>query len=61
MIRLTFHSNGYNWEKYLLWLNSLYFQRYGRFYAPLVEILDLPAQMARGARKIMAPSSLVRE
>ena len=39
VIRLTFHSNGYNWEKYLLWLNSLYFQRYGRFYTPLVEIL----------------------
>ena len=35
MIRLTFYSNGHNWEKYLLWINTLYFQRYGRYYRPL--------------------------
>lgn len=39
MIRLTFYSNGQNWEKYLLWINTLYFQRYGRYYRPLIEIL----------------------
>jgi hypothetical protein len=39
MIRLTFYSNGHNWEKYLLWINTLYFQRYGRYYRPLIEIL----------------------
>ena len=39
IIRLTFRSNGYNWEKYLGWLNRLYFKRFGRFYRPLVEIL----------------------
>lgn len=39
MIRLTFHSNGQNWEKYLRWINTRYFQRYGRYYQPLIEIL----------------------
>jgi hypothetical protein len=39
MIRLTFVSNGQNWEKYLRWLNLRYFQAFGRFYRPLVEIL----------------------
>jgi hypothetical protein len=37
VIRLTFRSNGQNWEKYLRWLNRLYFQTYGRYYQPLVE------------------------
>ena len=39
MIRLTFRSNGYNWEKYLRWLNLRYFRAFGRFYRPLVEII----------------------
>ena len=39
MIRLTFRSNGYNWEKYLRWLNLRYFRSFGRFYRPLVEII----------------------
>ena len=30
MIRLTFYSNGFNWEKYLRWLNRRYFARFGR-------------------------------
>ena len=38
-IRLTFRSNGYNWEKYLRWLNRLYFQTFGRFFHPLLKIL----------------------
>lgn len=39
MLRLTFRSNGYNWEKYLRWLNRLYFQTFGRFYRPLLETI----------------------
>ncbi len=39
MIRLTFHTNGQNWEKYLRWISTRYFQRYGRYYRPLIEIL----------------------
>jgi len=38
-IRLTFRSNGYNWEKYLRWLNRFHFQTFGRFFRPLLEIL----------------------
>ena len=37
IIRLTFRSNGQNWEKYLRWLIRLYFQTFGRYYKPLVE------------------------
>jgi hypothetical protein len=39
VIRLTFRGNGQNWEKYLRWLNRLYFQKHGRYYRPLVEII----------------------
>ena len=39
VIRLTFRSNGKNWEKYLRWLNRLYFATYGRYYLPLVRII----------------------
>lgn len=39
MIRLTFRANGYNWEKYLRWINRIYFERFGRFYRPLVETI----------------------
>jgi hypothetical protein len=39
MIRLTFRSNGQNWEKYLRWLNRRYFETFGRYYRPLVEII----------------------
>src|SRR5438093_10637675 len=39
VIRLTFRSNGQNWEKYLRWLNRLYFQTFGRYYRPLIEII----------------------
>ena len=39
VIRLTFRSNGQNWEKYLRWLNRRYFATYGRYYLPLVETL----------------------
>lgn len=39
VIRLTFRSNGYNWEKYLRWLNRLYFKTFGRYYLPLLQII----------------------
>jgi len=39
IIRLTFRSNGYNWEKYLRWLNQYYFLHFGKYYRPLVSII----------------------
>jgi hypothetical protein len=39
IIRLTFYSNGINWEKYLRWLNRKYFEQFGRYYRPLIEII----------------------
>ena len=39
VIRLTFRSNGQNWEKYLRWLNRFYFQTFGRYYLPLVKTI----------------------
>ncbi len=39
VIRLTFRSNGQNWEKYLRWVSRLYFQTFGRFYLPLLKII----------------------
>ncbi|MCI0418023.1 MAG: hypothetical protein L0387_19865 [Acidobacteria bacterium] len=39
VIRLTFRSNGQNWEKYLRWLNRLYFHTYGKYYLPLLNVI----------------------
>lgn len=39
VIRLTFRSNGKNWEKYLRWLNRLYFKTFGKYYLPLLKII----------------------
>ena len=39
VIRLTFRSNGKNWEKYLRWLNRVYFHTFGKYYLPLVKII----------------------
>ena len=39
VIRLTFRSNGQNWEKYLRWLNRFYFQTFGKYYLPLVKVI----------------------
>lgn len=36
VIRMTFRSNGLNWEKYLRWLNRMYFSTFGKYYLPLV-------------------------
>lgn len=39
VIRLTFRSNGINWEKYLRWLNRLYLKTFGKYYLPLIQII----------------------
>ena len=39
VMRLTFRSNGQNWEKYLRWVNRRYFYVFGRYYLPLVKII----------------------
>jgi len=39
LIRLTFRSNGQNWEKYLRWVSRLYFLTFGRLYLPLLKII----------------------
>jgi len=39
VIRLTFRRNGINWEKYLRWLNRLYFTTFGKYYLPLIKII----------------------
>ena len=61
VIRLTFRSNGYNWEKYLRWLNRLYFRRYGRYYRPLVEIIYRYNNKERIARYLRQPELLTTE
>ena len=61
VIRLTFRSNGHNWEKYLRWLNRLYFRRYGRYYRPLVEIIYRYNNKERIARYLRRPELLTTE
>jgi len=39
VVRLTFRSNGQNWEKYLRWVNRLYFKVFGKYYFPLVKTI----------------------
>jgi len=39
VFRVTFRSNGQNWEKYLRWLNKRYFRTFGRYYKPLVNTI----------------------
>ena len=61
VIRLTFRSNGYNWEKYLRWLNRLYFQTFGRYYRPLVEIIYRYNNKERITRYLQRPEFLTTE
>lgn len=61
VIRLTFRSNGYNWEKYLRWLNRLYFREYGRYYRPLVEIIYRYNNKERITRYLRQPELLTTE
>ncbi|MSP96963.1 MAG: hypothetical protein EXR29_06995 [Betaproteobacteria bacterium] len=61
VIRLTFRSNGINWEKYLRWLNRLYFKTYGRYYQPLVEKIYRYNNKERVRRYLDRPETLTGE
>jgi len=61
VIRLTFRSNGQNWEKYLRWLNRLYYQTYGRYYQPLVETIYRYNNKDRVSRYLNRPETLTSE
>ncbi len=61
VIRLTFRSNGKNWEKYLRWLNRLYFRKFGRYYRPLVKIIYRYNNKERIERYLQAPGQLTCE
>ena len=39
VMKLRFLSNGYNWEKYLKWVNRLYYDTFGKYYLPLLEVI----------------------
>lgn len=61
MIHLTFRSNGMNWEKYLRWLNQLYFHTFGKYYRPLVEIIYRYNNKERLQRYLRQPEVLTNE
>lgn len=61
VIRLTFRSNGLNWEKYLRWLNRLYFQTFGQYYLPLVKIIYRYNNKQRIERYLRKPHLLTTE
>ena len=61
VIRLTFRSNGQNWEKYLRWLNGLYFRTFGRYYRPLVETIYRYNNKAGLNRYLDRPEMLTTE
>lgn len=59
--RLTFRSNGQNWEKYLRWLNRRYFRTFGRYYRPLVEVIYRYNHKERIERFLCRPDLLTEE
>jgi hypothetical protein len=61
VIQLTFRSNGQNWEKYLRWLNRFYYQTFGRYYLPLVEIIYRYNNKHRIQRYSERPACLTRD
>lgn len=61
VIRMTFRSNGLNWEKYLRWLNGRYFERFGRYYQPLVEIIYRYNNRQRLQKYLAEPGMLTTE
>jgi len=61
VIRLTFRSNGQNWEKYLRWLNRRYFQTFGRYYRPLVETIYRYNNKERIHHYLKRPETLTGE
>lgn len=60
-IRLTFRSNGQNWEKYLRWLNRRYFATFGRYYLPLLETIYRYNGKERIEKYLKKPDLLTRE
>lgn len=61
VIRLTFRSNGQNWEKYLRWLNRLYFSSYGKYYLPLLKIIYRYNHKTAIYRFLRRPETLTTE
>lgn len=61
VIRLTFRSNGHNWEKYLRWLNRRYFNIFGRYYLPLVKIIHRYNNKEHIQRFLRKPDLLTTE
>jgi len=61
VIRLTFRSNGQNWEKYLRWLNRLYFYTYGKYYLPLLRVIYRYNNRERIRRYLQQPDVLTTE
>jgi hypothetical protein len=61
VIRLTFRSNGQNWEKYLRWLNRLYFYTYGRYYLPLLKVIYRYNHRESIRRYLQQPDALTTE
>jgi hypothetical protein len=61
VIRLTFRSNGQNWEKYLRWVNRLYFQTFGRYYLPLLRTIYRYNHKERIGRYLSRPDLLTTE
>ncbi len=61
VIRLTFRSNGINWEKYLRWLNRLYFKTFGRYYQPLIETIYRYNNKTAIQRYLKHPGTLTSE
>lgn len=61
VIRLTFRSNGQNWEKYLRWLNRLYFSTYGKYYLPLLKVIYRYNHRERICSYLQQPDVLTTE
>ncbi len=61
VIRLTFRSNGQNWEKYLRWLNRFYHETFGRYYLPLVKIIYRYNNRGRIRRYLERPQLLTSD
>jgi len=61
VIRLTFRSNGQNWEKYLRWLNRRYFETFGRYYKPLLETIYRYNNKERIHKYLQQPEILTSE
>jgi len=61
VIRMTFRANGLNWEKYLRWLNRLYFSTFGKYYLPLLRIIYRYNRRENIANYLCQPGKLTEE